>query len=67
MGCLEEKFLDSFELRPWVWWRYSDDVLMIWLQSEKELDDFLTRLNSFHESVKFTWQFSTEGISLLDA
>ena len=29
MGYLEEEFLDSCELRPWVWWRFLDDVFMI--------------------------------------
>ena len=32
MGYLEEEFLpDNCELRPWVWWRFLDDVFMIWL------------------------------------
>ena len=39
---------------------------MIWLHGEKELNQFLARLNSFRKSIKFTWEFSTEGISFLD-
>jgi hypothetical protein len=45
MGYLEEEFLNSCALRPWVWWRFLDDVFMIWLHGEKELNDFLARLN----------------------
>ena len=26
MGYFEEQFLDSCELKPWVWWRFLDDV-----------------------------------------
>lgn len=65
MGYLEEEFLDRCELRPWVW-RFLDDVFMIWLHGEKELNDFLARLISFRESIKFTWESSSEGISFLD-
>ena len=66
MGYLEEEFLDSCELRPWLWWRFLDDDFMIWLHGEKELNDFLARLNSFRKSIKFTWESSSEGISFLD-
>ena len=45
MGYLEEKFLPTCKLRPWVWWRFLDDVFMIWLHSEEELNLFLSRLN----------------------
>ena len=61
-----EEFLDSCELRPWIWWRFLADVFTIWLHGKKELNDFLARLNSFHESIKFTWESSSDGISFLD-
>ena len=48
MGYLEKKFLSRCKGRPWVWWRFLDDVFMIWLHSEEELNLFLARLNSFH-------------------
>ena len=25
-GYFEKRFLDSWELKPWVWWRFLDDV-----------------------------------------
>ena len=40
---------------------------MIWLHSEEELDYFLARLNSFHETIKFTWEIGYREISFLDA
>ena len=57
MGHLEEKFLETCELKPWVWWRFLDDIFVIWLHSE-ELNYFLLRLNSFHENIKYTWDIS---------
>ena len=65
MGYIEERFLDSCELKPWVWWRFLDDAFMIWLHTE-ELNDFLARLNAFHESIKFTWEIGLQEIAFLD-
>ena len=66
MGYFEERFLDSCELKPWVWWRFLDDVFMIWLHGEEELNNFLSKLNSFHENIKFTWEISRQEIAFLD-
>ena len=30
MGYLEDKVLSSFVKKPLVWWRYIDDIFMIW-------------------------------------
>ena len=35
MGHMEEKFLETCELKPWVWWRFLDDIFVIWLHSEE--------------------------------
>jgi hypothetical protein len=36
MGHLEEKFLETCELKPWVWWRFLDDIFVIWFHSEED-------------------------------
>ena len=66
MGYLEEEFLSTCEFKPWVWWRFLDDVFMIWLHSEAELDLCIARLNSFYETIKFTWEIGYREISFLD-
>ena len=47
------------------------DILMIfffiWAASEKELDEFLNRVNSFHPNLRFTHERSRESLNLLDA
>ena len=65
MGYLEEKFIGLYDLKPWFWWRFLDDVFMIWLHSE-ELKIFLDRLNTFHNSIKFTWEIVFRRICFLD-
>ena len=66
MAQLEEEFLQLSPLKPWVWWRYIDDVFMIWQYGEDELKQFLEQLNSCHPTIKFTTDYSRESINFLD-
>ena len=59
MDYIENQFLKNEQIQPWVWFRYIDDIFLIWTASEKELDDFLKRLNNTHER-------SREEINVLD-
>ena len=34
MGDLEEKLLAQFPLKPYLWWRYIDDIFMVWTHGE---------------------------------
>ena len=61
------QFLKNEQIQSWVWFRYIYDIFFIWTASEKELDEFLERLNNFHlSSSKFTHERPTEEISFLD-
>ena len=61
------QFLKNEQIQSWFWFRYIYDIFFIWTASEKELDEFLERLNSFHlSSSKFTHERPTEEISFLD-
>ena len=53
MDYMENQFLKNEQIQPWIWFRYIDDIFFIWTASEKELDDFLERLNNFHPNLKF--------------
>ena len=66
MGYFEEQFLDSCELKLWVWWRFLDDVSMVWLHDGDELSSFLARLSSLHENIRFTWEIGLREIAFLD-
>ena len=30
MGEFEKQALEGSDLKPWLWWRYIDDIFMIW-------------------------------------
>ena len=41
MGDLEQEILPQSPLKPLVWWRYIDDVFMIWPHGEEKLNEFV--------------------------
>ena len=52
--------------KTWLWWRYIDNIFMIWQHGEDELKIFLEKLNNFHPSIKFTCEYSREKVNYLD-
>ena len=56
MGELETEFLDTCENKHWLYWRYIDDIYLVWQHGENELKDCLEKLNSLHPIFKFTFQ-----------
>ena len=65
MAKLEEEFLSDTQPGPLVWWRYIDDIFMIWTHGRTTLESFLIELNNFHDTIKFTSEVGTE-IPFLD-
>jgi hypothetical protein len=66
MGKLEKQLLESSIERLLTWYRFIDDVDMKWTQSDEELQNFLSRANNLHPSIKFTHEISNTTISFLD-
>ena len=66
MAELEEKILNASEKKPMIWWRYIDDIFFIWEHGEESLEKFLSKLNSFPPTIKFTAEHSKETINFLD-
>ena len=66
MGQFEEGAINGYALKPWVWWRYIDDVFLIWEHGEDEFRKFMEYLNSIDPNIKFTHKCSDECIEFLD-
>ena len=64
MAALEEDFLETIIKKPWLCWRYIDDIFMIWQHVEDELKIFLKKLNNFHPSIKFACEYSHEKVQV---
>ena len=65
LGDLEERFFSDCDISPLLWWRYINDIFMLWQHGEKELKKFLEILNPYHLTIKFTANYSREKISFL--
>ena len=66
MDRFETHALAGYPLKPLVWKRFIDDIFMIWTHGEDSLNHFIEYLNSLHESIKFTHEFSLTDINFLD-
>ena len=58
MGDLEKKILKDCDKKPFTWWRYIDDIFMLWQHGEKELEKFLKFRNCHHPTIKLTANYS---------
>ena len=54
MNAVESMMLSSAERQPILYVRYIDDIFGIWTHGPAALDEFLSHLNSFHPSLKFS-------------
>ena len=66
LADFEEGALGNYQLKPWVWWRFIDDIFIIWEHGEESLKEFLCYLNGIHPTLKFTSKSSREHIEFLD-
>ena len=66
MADFEQTWVYTYHTQPLCWFRYIDDIFMVWNKNKESLTDFLTYLNTCHHSIKFTSEVSTEKITFLD-
>ena len=66
MDDVESEFFETHSLQPLFWFRYADDVLLIWTHGEEKLQLFLTDLNNYNTHIKFIYEFNKKHISFLD-
>lgn len=62
----DEKAMNGFFIKPLLFFRYLDDVFLIWPGSLTELKEYETFLNSLIPDIKINLEFSNTQISFLD-
>ena len=45
LAALEEKLLEEAQYKPLIWWRFIDDIFLVWLHGEEKLSEFINFLN----------------------
>ena len=66
MGQLKEKLLDSYPVKPTLWYRFIDDIFCIFPANLTEAQKFIDYLNTQHHSIKFTAEISNKSVNFLD-
>ena len=70
LNSIEKKLLDEqneVNKNILYWRRYVDDILVVWTDSQAELDVFHNYLNTIHEKIKFTVEIEhSKNIKFLD-
>ena len=66
MAHIEKQLLRASPLKPLIWRRFIDDIFTVWTISEAEINNFVEFANSFHTTIKFTSELSSEGVIFLD-
>ena len=62
----EEEYLSRLQLKPLLWRRYIDDILIVWPHSRHDFLVFFEGLNHVHPNLKFTMEISYMSIQFLD-
>ena len=65
MDEIETNFIDAQKFKPWVWFRYIEDVLFIWTNGKEKLEGALKDFNNCHPNNKFTHEFNKSQICTL--
>ena len=66
LGIFETNALSNALLHPHTWWRYLDDIFMIFTEGLDHLKIFVHYLKSIHPSIKLTSNYSLTNIPFLD-
>ena len=73
-ACIFMGWLESGMLAAWMgtavhlWRRFIDDIFFVWRGSEEELKEFMVHCNTFHPTIKFTFDYNlqTRAVNFLD-
>ena len=67
VGYIEHKFFSQYNgPKPELYRRYIDDCVGATSSTREELNQFVTAVNSFHPTLKYTWEISDTSLAFLD-
>ena len=66
MAHWEEEALSKCKLKPLCYFRFLDDIFIIWTHTEKEFWDFFNTLNDHHPTIKLKASLHKQQVDFLD-
>jgi hypothetical protein len=61
MEHFEKQAISSVVKKPTSWYRYVDDMFVLWSHGKDELERLLKHLNSIHQNIAFTMEVDQQG------
>ena len=61
MEDFQTRALETSPMKPKMWRRYVDDVLVVWPHGDEQLEEFHLHLNGQNPSIQFTLEKESEG------
>jgi hypothetical protein len=61
MEDFEKKAVEQSTHKPTCWYRYVDDIFVIWPHGHDKLTEFLNHLNGLHKKIHFTMETEKDG------
>ena len=65
MGSLEPKLIKATD-KIQMWKRYIHDIFIIWTGSDSQLKEYMSKINSIHPTINFTYESSDQELTFLD-
>ena len=62
----EEEALDKVDKKPLCWFRYLDDIFLVWPHSKDDFDKFLSTLNQQNSDITLKGTISKDSVDFLD-
>ena len=66
MAELEENFLSGYPYKPLAYYRYIDDIFIIWSHGLDLLHNFINSINKQHSNIIFTSNISTTSVNFCE-
>ena len=66
MDVLEQQMVSPYRYKPLVYFRYIDDIFMIWTEGEETFNEFLMHCNKENKNIQFEQTISKNSIPFLD-
>lgn len=66
MAYFEKQAQLKTKLKPLTYFRFLDDIFLLWIYSLQEFQEFLDTYNTHHPTIKFTANIQTQEIEFLD-
>ena len=68
MAKLEEEIIKESEYKPYLWWRYIDDIFFLWEHGDNKSKSFFDKINKVHPTInlvsKTSFNFLEVTVSL---